>query len=124
MTTQEIIEAEQKEWSGDDSVSLYLIDRWGAGYFHVAENGDMTVAPLQTKGISVPILDVVPVSPGCPVPAGALAPGAVLPVTMKIGVALGNNGGAITLLERSGLKVAGVSYTAEQARREGWTVTF
>ena len=37
MTTQEIIEAEQKEWSVDDSVSLYLIDRWGAGYFHVAE---------------------------------------------------------------------------------------
>ena len=60
----------------------------------------------------------------CAIPAGALAAGAVLQVTLTNGVQLGNNGGAITLLERSGLKVAGVSYTAEQARREGWTLTF
>ena len=39
-------------------------------------------------------------------------------------VQLGNKGGSITLLDKGGLKVFGVSYTAEQARREGWTVTF
>jgi len=38
--------------------------------------------------------------------------------------ALGNNGGAITLLDPNGLKVHGVSYTADQARPEGWTITF
>jgi arginine decarboxylase len=62
-TTQEIIEAQQQrdqnDWTIDDAVSLYMTDRWGAGYFHVADNGDMTVAPLQQKGIEVPIVDVV-----------------------------------------------------------------
>ena len=61
MTTHELIERQpqEKEWTIDDAVSLYMTDRWGAGYFHVAENGDMTVAPLQQKGIAVPIIDVV-----------------------------------------------------------------
>jgi hypothetical protein len=40
------------------------------------------------------------------------------------GVVLGNNGGVITLLDPQGLKVHGVSYTAEQAREEGRTVVF
>ena len=50
---------QQSDWSIDDAVALYMIDRWGAGYFHVAPDGMMTVAPLQQKGIAVPILDVV-----------------------------------------------------------------
>jgi hypothetical protein len=36
---------------------------------------------------------------------------------------VGNQGGAITLLDGSGLKVAGVPYTAAQAK-EGWTIVF
>src|SRR5688572_27673630 len=36
-----------------------MIDRWGAGYFHANVGGDITVAPLQQKGIALPILDVV-----------------------------------------------------------------
>ncbi len=59
MTTQDIIEARPGEWSVEDSVSLYMIDRWGAGYFGVAPGGDMTVAPLQQKGAAIPIIDVV-----------------------------------------------------------------
>lgn len=53
--------AEEKRsgWGVDEAVSLYMIDRWGAGYFGVATSGDMTVAPLQAKGIAVPIIDVV-----------------------------------------------------------------
>jgi hypothetical protein len=39
-------------------------------------------------------------------------------------MALGNKGGSITLLDSAGLKVSGVAYTADQAQREGWTVTF
>ncbi|HEX8410375.1 MAG TPA: biosynthetic arginine decarboxylase, partial [Thermoanaerobaculia bacterium] len=61
MTTHELIERQpqEKQWTTDDAVSLYMTDRWGAGYFHVAENGDMTVTPLQDKGSEVPIIDVV-----------------------------------------------------------------
>jgi uncharacterized protein YukJ len=60
----------------------------------------------------------------CTLPPGKLAAGQTLSVTLNNGVALGNKGGSITLLDRAGLKVAGVAYTAEQAREEGWTVTF
>jgi arginine decarboxylase len=56
---EEIIEAQQRDWTIEDSNSLYMIDRWGAGYFGVAPDGAMTVAPLQAKGIAVPIIDVV-----------------------------------------------------------------
>ena len=60
----------------------------------------------------------------CTLPPGQLPAGQVLNVALKNGVALGNKGGSITLLDRAGLKVAGVAYTAEQAREEGWTVPF
>jgi uncharacterized protein YukJ len=60
----------------------------------------------------------------CMIPAGELAAGATLVMSPTDGVALGNNGGAITLLDPSGLKVHGVAYTAEQAHTEGWTLTF
>ena len=60
----------------------------------------------------------------CPVPAGPLAPGATLAVVMSGEVPLGNQGGTITLLDATGLKVSGVSYTAAQVRREGWTIVF
>ena len=61
MTTHELIgtEAGEKAWTVEDAASLYMIDRWGAGYFGVADSGDMTVAPLQSRGIAVPIIDVV-----------------------------------------------------------------
>ena len=60
----------------------------------------------------------------CPLPPGPLAAGAVLSVELRNDVQLGNKGGSITLLDRGGLKVAGVAYTGEQAREEGWMVTF
>ncbi|MFJ3801298.1 DUF2278 family protein [Streptomyces sp. NPDC090088] len=59
-----------------------------------------------------------------PVPAGPLAAGATLAVPLSGGARLGNHGGEITLLDAAGLKVHGVSYTAEQAAREGWWVVF
>ncbi|GAA1001879.1 hypothetical protein GCM10009555_107230 [Acrocarpospora macrocephala] len=55
---------------------------------------------------------------------GSLAPGEALRLPVTAGLQLGNNGGAITLLDPAGLKVHGVSYTKEQAGREGWTLTF
>lgn len=60
----------------------------------------------------------------CPVPPGPVAAGATLTVTASDGMQLGNNGGAITLLDAAGTKVHGVSYTGDQVRREGWTAVF
>ena len=60
----------------------------------------------------------------CPVPGGPLAAGETRRVALTERVALGNGGGTITLLDAGGLKVGGVAYTAADARREGWTVTF
>jgi hypothetical protein len=60
----------------------------------------------------------------CALPPVRLDAGAVLTVPVTNGMALGNKGGSITLLDRAGLKVSGVAYTAEQAQREGWTLTF
>ncbi|MER7184606.1 DUF2278 family protein [Streptomyces hyaluromycini] len=59
-----------------------------------------------------------------PVPAGPLAAGAALAVPLSDGAQLGNHGGEISLLDAAGLKADGVSYTAEQATREGWWVVF
>jgi uncharacterized protein YukJ len=55
---------------------------------------------------------------------GTLAAGATLQVALPPEVQLGNSGGLITLLNKDGLKVHGVSYTAAQAQREGWTIAF
>ena len=60
----------------------------------------------------------------CSLPSVRLDAGAVLTVPLRDNVQLGNKGGSITLLDKAGLKVAGVAYTAEEAKREGWTVTF
>src|SRR5262249_31086808 len=56
--------------------------------------------------------------------AGNIAAGATLTVTLPVDVPLSNDGGLITLLDASGLKVHGVSYTKAQVERQGWTVVF
>ncbi|RAU18554.1 arginine decarboxylase [Nitrincola tibetensis] len=58
-------------WSANESLSLYNVKRWGAGYFSIAENGDVTVLDPSTgaevsfahireitheKGLELPIL--------------------------------------------------------------------
>jgi len=60
----------------------------------------------------------------CPLPNGPLDPGTTVLVRTTGAFQLGNDGGAITLLDANGLKVHGVSYTGEQADRQGWTVVF
>lgn len=55
---------------------------------------------------------------------GTIQAGATLLITLPPTVQLGNNGGLITLLNQSGLKVDGVSYTKRQAQRQGWTIVF
>jgi arginine decarboxylase len=50
---------EQPSWSVEDASALYMIDRWGGGYFDVNANGDLTVAPLQENGVAIPIIDAL-----------------------------------------------------------------
>ncbi len=49
----------QDSWTIDDAKELYMIDRWGGGYFDVDEQGRITVAPLQARGGKVVLQDVV-----------------------------------------------------------------
>jgi uncharacterized protein YukJ len=56
--------------------------------------------------------------------SGIIASGATVVVVTSPQVQLGNQGGIMTLLNDQGLKVHGVSYTKEQAQREGWTIVF
>lgn len=56
--------------------------------------------------------------------SGTIAPGATLAITLPPELPLSSKGGIITLLNSSGLKVHGVSYTQQQAQREGWTIVF
>jgi hypothetical protein len=37
---------------------------------------------------------------------------------------LSNDGGIITLLDAEGIKIHGVSYTKQEASREGWLILF
>jgi arginine decarboxylase len=46
-------------WTIQDSKDLYFIDRWGGGYFDVAENGNLTVAPSQKRGQRIELAEVV-----------------------------------------------------------------
>lgn len=48
-----------ESWSVDDARDLYMIDRWGGGYFDVSPDGMITVAPLQGRGRKVAIREVL-----------------------------------------------------------------
>ena len=55
----------------------------------------------------------------------SLAPGAVVTVPLTgEDIQLGNNGGIITLLDSKGIKIDGVSYTKDDANKQGWTIVF
>ena len=56
--------------------------------------------------------------------SGDLAPGATRLLRVAKPLELSNQGGLISLLDDQGLKVDGVSYVKEQARRAGWTLVF
>jgi arginine decarboxylase len=50
---------EPEPWTTADAKSLYLIDRWGSGYFDVDAKGRIVVAPLQARGGKIALTDVV-----------------------------------------------------------------
>jgi len=53
-----------------------------------------------------------------------LPAGETVRVSLQPPVQLGNKGGLITVVDPAGRKVDGVSYTSQQAGREGWTIVF
>jgi uncharacterized protein YukJ len=55
---------------------------------------------------------------------GSLTAGGTRVIHLPQDVQLGNKGGIISLLDKQGLKVHGVSYTKKQGKREGWTILF
>jgi len=55
---------------------------------------------------------------------GVLPPAEAITVTLPPGVALGNEGGLITLLDPRGRKVHGVAYTRHQAQEPGRLIVF
>ncbi|HEY5846742.1 MAG TPA: DUF2278 family protein [Nakamurella sp.] len=59
-----------------------------------------------------------------PLPAGTIPAGDALRIAVQLPTQLGNSGGLITVIDPAGLKVDGVSYTREQAAKEGWTIAF
>jgi uncharacterized protein YukJ len=56
---------------------------------------------------------------------GTINPGDVLKVALtNSSIDLENQGSIITLLDKEGLKIDGVSYTKEDAQKQGWTIVF
>jgi arginine decarboxylase len=47
------------EWDVDAAIATYNVDGWGTGYFTVNSAGNAEVRPLQDKGGSIDILEVV-----------------------------------------------------------------
>jgi arginine decarboxylase len=47
------------EWTIDDAVETYNIDRWGLGYFGINEKGNVTVSPLRDQGATMDIMEVI-----------------------------------------------------------------
>jgi len=56
---REAAEFSLESWTVKDAKAMYLVDRWGGGYFEVNENGDMTVLPLMGRGGKIVIREVV-----------------------------------------------------------------
>ena len=48
-----------QDWTIEDAIANYNIDRWGLGYFSVNEAGHVTVSPMKEKGASIDMMDVV-----------------------------------------------------------------
>jgi arginine decarboxylase len=57
MTTEMTTHA--TEWTVEDAISTYNIDRWGLGYFSINSAGNVAVSPAREKGATIDILDVL-----------------------------------------------------------------
>ena len=55
---------------------------------------------------------------------GTLNPGDAREIALGPHAPLEKEGGIVTLINREGLKIHGIYYTAEQAARAGWRIAF
>ena len=54
MTTKE-----EATWTTEDSETLYRVNLWGESYFHVNEEGNLSVRPVVGDSISIDLYKVV-----------------------------------------------------------------
>lgn len=64
-----------KKWQTEDSVELYGIRSWGAGFFDVSESGEVTVCPHGPEGPKISLLEII---------SGIRARGYNMPVLLRV----------------------------------------
>ena len=47
------------EWTIDDAIETYNIDRWGLGYFGINDKGHVTISPAREAGATIDVMDVL-----------------------------------------------------------------
>ena len=47
------------EWTIDDAIETYNIDRWGLGYFGINDSGHVTISPAREAGATIDVMDVL-----------------------------------------------------------------
>ena len=58
-TTTRMTTETTSNWTVEDSISTYNIDRWGLGYFSINEAGNISISPVRGKGSKIDMLDVL-----------------------------------------------------------------
>ncbi len=48
-----------QQWRVEDSIELYGIRNWGAGYFNVSDAGEVVVCPQGPKGPQIPLPEII-----------------------------------------------------------------
>ena len=48
-----------QQWRVEDSIELYGIRNWGAGFFTVSDEGDVVVCPQGPKGPQISIPEII-----------------------------------------------------------------
>lgn len=64
-----------QRWQVEDSIELYGIRAWGAGFFNVSENGEVVVCPFGPGGPEIPLPEII---------AGLRERGYDMPVLLRV----------------------------------------
>lgn len=59
MTTEIDQSRSTDTWSVEEAEQLYLVDRWGGGYFSINEDGHVRISPLGEKGPGISMMKVL-----------------------------------------------------------------
>ena len=86
------------QWKVEDSIELYGIHNWGAGFFDVAENGDVVICPKGKNGPTISLPEII---------AGLHERGYDMPVLLRIENILASRISAIHESFRKAIKTLG-----------------